>query len=214
MRGHWRANGLDGAAATLETDRGDIEVDAYVLATGADPAATSALAGIDIPQRSTPGVIVVTEPMEPLLNRILAAPGVHVHQRLDGRVVLGEQDGAPQTEAHNARLAARPNAFPTRDLAEEHAGRILAIAGRYLPGIAGAEIEDVFIGWRPLPLDGHPVMGFSPQRPKAYLAITHSGVSLAPILGRMAAQELLEGIELEALAPYRPDRAFEEVRRY
>ncbi|WP_299196108.1 FAD-dependent oxidoreductase [uncultured Erythrobacter sp.] len=206
--------GSMGAEAVLETDQGDLEVDSYVLATGADPEATQALAGIDIPQRSTPGVIVVTQPMAPMLGRILVAPGVHVHQRLDGRVVLGEQDGAPQNEAHAARLADRPNAFPTRALAEEHAARILAIAQAYLPALADAATEDVFIGWRPLPLDGHPVMGFSPQRPKAYLAITHSGVSLAPILGRLAAQELLEETTASMLEPYRPDRAFEEVRRY
>jgi len=39
-------------------------------------------------------------------------------------------------------------------------------------------------------------------------------VTLAPIIGQLAAQELLEGIEIETLAPYRPDRNFSEVKRY
>lgn len=200
--------------ATLETSQGDLEVDAYVLATGADPEATNALAGIDIPQRSTPGVVAITKAMEPLLNRIVVAPGVHIHQRLDGKIVLGEQDGAPQTEAHAARLANRPNRFPNQALAQQHAKRILAIAKRYLPAIADADIEDVYIGWRPLPLDGHPVIGFSPTRKNAYITIAHSGVSLAPVIGRLAAQEIIEGIQISSLANYRPDRSFEEVRRY
>jgi glycine/D-amino acid oxidase-like deaminating enzyme len=205
---------LQEGASVLETSKGAFEADTIVLATGADPQATQLLAGIDIPQRSTPGVIVVTEPVEPLLGRIIVAPGVHVHQRHDGRVVLGEQDGAPDTQAHAARLAGRPNAFPARDLAEQHAARILAIAVPYVPGLSAAKVEDVYIGWRPLPLDGHPVMGFSPANPSAYLAIAHSGVTLAPILGRLAAQEIMGTDGADMLAPYRPSRDFDEVRRY
>ncbi len=202
------------AGSVLETDCGDFPVDAYVVATGADPRAIRALAQIDIPQRSTPGVIVVMRPVEQLLNRIVVAPGVHIHQRLDGRFVLGEQGGAPDTEAHAERLADRPNRFPGPELAAQHAARILEVARQYLPAIAGAEVEEVYIGWRPLPLDGHPVIGFSPGQPDAYIAVAHSGVSLAPILGRLAAQEIVTGSEVEMLSPYRPDRSFEEIRRY
>ncbi len=208
-----RSPACDGATI-LETGQGDVECDTFVLATGADPEAALALGGIDIPQRSTPGVIAVTQPMEQLLNRIVVAPGVHIHQRGDGRVILGEQDGAPQTNAHAQRLANRPNSFPSRELSLQHAGRILSVAKTYMPAIANAEVEEVYIGWRPLPLDGHPVLGFSPAMQSAYLAISHSGVSLAPTIGRLAAQEIMEGIQVEALAPYRPGRSFEKVRRY
>lgn len=204
----------DASGVVLETARGDHHTDTYVLATGADPDALDALAGIAIPQRSTPGVIVVTKPVEPVLNRILVAPGVHIHQRLDGRLVLGEQDGAPQNEAHAARLAGRPTRFPGDDFARQHASRILAVAEQYLPAAAQAEVDEVHIGWRPLPLDGHPVVGFSPANPNAYIAVTHSGVSLAPIIGKLAAQELLGQGTPDLLAPYRPSRDFEEVRRY
>ncbi len=198
----------------LATSCGEIETDSYVLATGAAQESIKTLAGLDLPQRSTPGVIVVTKPTEPLLNRILVAPGVHIHQRLDGRLVLGEQDGAPETAAHAARLAGRPNRFPNRELAEQHADRILAIARAYLPALPVLEIEDVYIGWRPLPLDGHPAVGFLPARPEAYIAIAHSGVTLAPLLGRLAAQEIVEDTEASVLAPYRPDRTLNEIRRY
>ncbi len=205
--------GADGSAI-LGTAKGKFEVDAYVIATGADPAAIQTLAGIEVPQRSTPGVIVVTKPAPQQLNTIISAPGAHMHQRLDGRIILGEQDGPPATQAHEQRLAERPNRFPTQDLAEQHADRIMGVAQEYLPGIEGVEVEDVYIGWRPLPLDGHPVLGFSPSMPNAYLAISHSGVSLAPIIGRLAAQEIMDGSKSELLENYRPDRDFEEVRRY
>ena len=202
------ANGLE----AVVTSSGSIEADRLVLATGAAPGAASRFSGIDIPQRSTPGIIAITEPLDPLLGRVVAAPGIHMHQRSDGRIVLGEQDGAPET--HEARLGGRPNDFPDPAIASEHAGRMLEVAARYLPGIAGAAIENVYIGWRPLPLDGHPVIGASPERPDVYLAIMHSGVTLAPIAGQLAATEILSGEKLPRLDVYRPDREFNLVRRY
>lgn len=201
-------------SVNLITSCGSLNVSDFVLATGADPDATQKLAGLNIPQRSTPGVIVVTKPMPPLINRIIVAPGVHIHQRLDGRIVLGEQDGAPDTETHAERLRNRPTRFPEKLFAEQHAYRILGIAENFVPGILAAEIEDVFIGWRPLPLDGHPVLGRSPNQPAAYLAIMHSGVSLAPIVGELAAMEILSGTRANGIEDYRPGRTFEAVRRY
>ena len=207
------ASGDDGWV-DLRTSCGPLKVTDFVLATGADPDATTSLAGISIPQRSTPGVIVVTKPMPPLINRIIVAPGVHIHQRIDGRIVLGEQEGAPDSEAHAERLQNRPNQFPEYKFAEQHAFRILGIAEQFVPGILSAEIEDVFIGWRPLPVDGHPVLGRSPNQPAAYLAIMHSGVSLAPIVGELAAKEIINGQPASGIEPYRPDRDFQTVRRY
>ena len=198
----------------LQTKFGPVEVDDYVLATGADPEATSLLAGVDIPQRSTPGVIVITKPTSRLINKIIVAPGVHIHQRDDGRIVLGEQDGAPDTAAHAERLRGRPTRFPDPAIAEQHAMRIMSIANQFVPGILSVEVDDVMIGWRPLPIDGHPVIGRSPNQSMAYLAIMHSGVSLAPIVGELVSREILGGLAAPELAPYRPDRSFEAIRRY
>lgn len=203
-----------GGRVVLSTGCGDITVDKFVLATGADPDATETLAGIDIPQRSTPGVIVLTKPQPRRIHRIIVAPGVHIHQRDDGRIVLGEQAGVPDNAAHAERLREWPNRFPDTAFAEQHAMRILAIADEYVPGIYSAEVEDVYIGWRPLPLDGHPVLGESPANPAAYLAIMHSGVSLAPIVGEVVAGEISMGVASNVLAPFRPHREFSEVRRY
>ena len=137
-----------------------------------------------------------------------------MHQRDDGRIVLGEQDGAPQNEAHALRLQARPNDFPDTLIAQQHAARMLAVAEKFSPGIAQTKVEHVFIGWRPLPIDGHPVIGASPNRPDVYLAIMHSGVTLAPIAGQLAAYELAGESVAERLNDYRPGRVFEKISRY
>ncbi len=112
------------------------------------------------------------------------------------------------------RLEGRPNRFPDPVFADQHALRILSIAEQFVPDLASADIEDVFIGWRPLPLDGHPVLGPSPSQPSAYLAIMHSGVSLAPIVGELVAKEILSGTQAPGIEAYRPDREFDLVRRY
>ena len=152
--------------------------------------------------------------MPRLIRRVIAAPGVHMHQRDDGRIVIGEQAGAPANDAHAARLDDRPMRFPSADLANAHAARMLDIAKRFVPDIDTAEVEHVYIGWRPLPVDGHPVLGASPARRDVYLAIMHSGVTLAPIAGELAAEELTTGTSLARLSRYRPDRRFENFRRY
>lgn len=203
-----------GKLSRVETSLGSIHADRLVLATGAAPDAGKRFAGLDIPQRSRPGAIAIAVPTKPLLNRVVVAPGIHMHQRLDGRIVLGEQGGAPQNEAHALRLSGRPNGFPNRMLALEHAERMMTIAKRFLPGIANSKIEDVMIGWRPLPVDGHPVLGTSPARPDVYLAILHSGVSLAPIVGQLVAHELLENTSVQQLNAFRPSRSFELIKRY
>ena len=199
----------------LETDCGEIAVDKYVVATGANQQATLNLAGIDIPQRATPGVVVITKPVPKMLNTIFVAPGVHIHQRRDGRLVLGEQEGAPETEAHAKRLSAHPTRFPSTALAQQHASRLLETARHFLPSLpTDIALEEVLIGWRPLPLDGHPVLGVSPTQPKSYIAIMHSGVSLAPIVGELVSQELITGVPSSVLEPYRPNRNFQRIQRY
>jgi glycine/D-amino acid oxidase-like deaminating enzyme len=198
----------------LRTSCGDIAVDRVVLATGADPSAIRTFAGFDVPQRSTPGVIVVTQPIPPLLSHIVVAPGIHIHQRLDGRLVLGEQEGAPDNAAHKVRLTARPTRFPSGATANQHAQRLMTLAKKYITNLPEVNVEEVIIGWRPLPLDGHPVIGPSPVDPNAYVAVMHSGVSLAAIVGELVAEELLTGERAPALGPFRADRAFESVRRY
>lgn len=198
----------DGRLAAVETDQGAIAADRLVLATGASPDAPKRFADSPVPQRSTPGIIAITAPMPRVLNRIVVAPGIHMHQRDDGRVVLGEQDGAPQTEAHAMRLESRPNAFPASTIAAEHARRMLAVATHFAPALADATAESIRIGWRPLPLDGHPVIGASPARPDVYLAIMHSGVSLAPIAGQLAATEIVGRTSVPRLDSFRPGREF------
>ncbi len=204
----------NGRLVAVETSTGTIATDRLVLATGAAENVIATMADIEVPQRTKPGIIVITKPMPRVLQRIISAPGIHMHQRDDGRIVLGEQDGAPQNEAHALRLEGRPNDYPSPVIAHDHANRMLAVAAQFAPDVQAAQVEAVYIGWRPLPIDGHPVIGSSPNRPDVYVAIMHSGVTLAPIVGQLAARELLTDTLVDSLSPYRPERSFEMIKRY
>lgn len=203
-----------GRLTAVETSTGTLAADRLVLATGAAPKLSQKIAAIDIPQRSTAGIIATTKPLPRMLNHIIAAPGIHMHQRCDGRVVIGEQGGAPDTAAHALRLADRPNDFPSELIAMQHAERMLAVAIEFVPELRAAAIENACIGWRPLPIDGHPVLGPSPQRADISIAIMHSGVTLAAIAGKLLAEQIMTGRSSIDLAPYRPDRAFAVIKRY
>jgi glycine/D-amino acid oxidase-like deaminating enzyme len=53
---------------------------------------------------------------------------------------------------------------------------------------------------------GFPIIGCAPGVEGLYLAVTHSGITLAPAIGLFAATELLRGREEALLSPYRPAR--------
>ncbi len=198
-----------GRLTVVQTCRGDIAADRLVLATGAAADTARRFADWDLPQRDSPGATAVTAPMPRLVHRVLWMPDVHLHQRDDGRLVLGEEAGPPQSEAHAARLAGHPHDFPSREIALEHAERMRAAAQRYLPGLKTLDFEDIRICWRPMPIDGYPVLGASPARKDVYLAVTHSGVTLAPIVGECIAHEIVGGGLAESLKDFRPDRKFQ-----
>ena len=116
---------------------------------------------------------------------------IHLRQCPDGRLMIGEGDQESLAE----------------DDSQAHADDLLTRACRYLPGLAGAQAMPVPVGWRPMPLDGYPVLGFASEAPNLYVALTHSGVTLAPVISQLVALEICEGARADAvLGPYRPER--------
>lgn len=192
----------------VRTDSGDFDGDLAVVAAGANANDVGRMFGLgtDLVVPATPGIIVTTRPMEPLLNTICYTTDSHFHQLPDGRVIIGEKAGPPKTEQHSALLTGRPNAYPNAELAKQHADRVIGTASRYVEELANAEVERVGVGWRPLPLDGLPTVGHVPASPRVYLASMHSGVTLAPIMGHLAAMEILDGARVSLLDDFRVER--------
>ena len=180
---------VTGIGRSVHTSQGIIEATAVVLACGVGSPQLAQLAGVNVPLKDAPGVLVHTTPQPQLIDRIVQAPGVHFRQTLDGRIVVGGQivGGAGTADA------------PVADELQ-----IFSKVSEFLD-FAGA-IEYTTLGYRVMPADEYPIIGFAEAYPNLYVAATHSGVTLAPVIGELAAIEILDGVPQPLLTPYRPAR--------
>jgi glycine/D-amino acid oxidase-like deaminating enzyme len=67
------------------------------------------------------------------------------------------------------------------------------------------------VAWRAMPADRLPIIGPMPGLESLYLPVTPSGVTLAPILGRLVAAEIAEKVPERLLEPMRPGRFAERA---
>ena len=189
----------DRRVESVVTPRGEIPCDVVVLAAGTGTSELASTAGVMVPQQVSPGVVVRTSPVPRLMHKlqVVYAPPldssqdeIHFRQTSDGSVQIGE--GTQESLR--------------RDDSQRHADDLLARAARYLRGLSGATAAPAPVGYRPMPLDGYPILGFAPSVANLYLAVTHSGVTLAPVIGELAAMEIVDGVRVEVLDHYRPER--------
>jgi glycine/D-amino acid oxidase-like deaminating enzyme len=88
---------------------------------------------------------------------------------------------------------------------------LLDSARKVLPALDSVGIEAVRTTMRPIPGDGFTCVGPMPQVAGYYAAVTHSGATLAPLLGRAIADEIVRGRLRDELEPFRPARFFAEA---
>lgn len=182
----------DGRVAGLVTDDGTVlEADETVIAAGTGSSGLLATVGASIAMTSPPGLIAhSTVVPKRLLNGMVMSPDFHVRQTREGRLIAGSDfAGAdPGTDADATGQA------------------LLALVRQ---GISGAEetgLAFATVGNRPTPADGYPAIGRPGGMPGLYPAVMHSGVTLAPLVGELAARELVGGERDPDLARYDPDR--------
>jgi len=185
--------GLDirnGRLRAVKTSTGEVEADVLVIACGTDTPRVAAMAGLTVPLTRSPGILVHTTPQPHVIDRIVLSPIGNIKQKVNGRIVTG-RDFGPAADETTSR---------------EHGERFLKEMSAVLPQLAGAELDKVTLGLRPLPKDGQPIIGFPRGRRDVYLTVMHSGITLGPLVGRLAATEILDGVEVDPLAPYRLER--------
>jgi glycine/D-amino acid oxidase-like deaminating enzyme len=188
-----RVTGLDrkvGRVTAVLTDRGKIETDHIVLAAGGAVPDLAATVGIAVPIETPPGLIVHSKPAPKLLTGLVIATELHVRQTLEGRIIAGSDFGGTD-----------PGMDP-----QGAARELFARVKSFLKGGETLEMDFHTVGHRPTPKDGFPILGAVPGLDGLYLAVTHSGVTLAPAIGRFAAEEILLCGDEPLLAPYRLSR--------
>ena len=150
-----------------------------------------------------PGLLVDTPDTGPfrLVRHVLYTGdnAFHLRPGPSGGLRIGSEDADPESEAP--------------DDAEARALALLARARALVPGLGGdAPLETlarectVRIGVRPVPTDDRTIIGPVASVRGLYVIVTHSGVTLGPYLGRLAAEEITSGKMPGRLAPFRFDR--------
>lgn len=166
--------------------------DAVVIAAGEGVNDLLAPLGLGVAMSAPPGLLAWSEPVAPVLNGLVMAPEAHLRQTPEGRIVIGEDFGGSEPGPESAATAAA----------------LMARAS----GMLGVTLAPAFhtVARRPTPGDGRPAVGALPV-PGFYLALSHSGVTLAPAIGAMLADEILSGWRDLMIAPYAPDRVVYSV---
>ena len=199
VRSGKRVTGVMRAGARVHgvsTERGDrVEADWVVDCAGVATDEIARLAGVPLSIGRVPGRLIYTRPVATTLRRPVHAPGCHFRPDGGGRVVLAEG-------AHDQVWAEAGAPWPPE--------RSLAAVASYLPPLTGARVEATRVGIRPMPRDERPMVGTVPGLDGFYVVASHSGVTLGPLLGRIAAAELLDRAVDPRLAPYRPARFLQD----
>jgi glycine/D-amino acid oxidase-like deaminating enzyme len=149
------------------------------------------LAGVEMPFNRVPGRLLYTTPVATTLKRIVYGPLGHFRPDGAGRIVLSHGEHDHDIDSSKDTLNAEAS---------------LAAITQHLPALAGARIEAVRIGVRPMPKDEKPMVGSIPGLEGFYVVVSHSGITMGPLWGQVAASELLDGTPDPRLAPFRPAR--------
>jgi glycine/D-amino acid oxidase-like deaminating enzyme len=182
----------DGRVVGVRASTGSVPADTadtVVVAAGVDAPVLCAPLGFDLPVAPSPALLMRFTAPPGLVRTLVATPQVEVREAADGQLLvaagcrgeIGHEDLQRAGERMLRRLVAT---FDTEHI----------------------RLVGVRLGARPMPVDGLPVVGPVPGVGGAYVAVMHSGVTLAPTVGRLVAAEIVDRVEAEPLAGLRPAR--------
>lgn len=181
-----------GRVTGIQTDAGPILADRVVLAAGTGVPALLNPFGYKLPMLKRPGLMIATNSLPPICPVILATPDQEVRQDSNGHLHAPASAGHQYDNAEalgsfpvvvNATLQRLRGLFPGHDIHFAHQAMAL----------------------RPVPEDGLPVVGQGPLQ-GLWIAVMHSGATLAPLVAELLAAEMEDGTQSPLLADFRPGR--------
>jgi glycine/D-amino acid oxidase-like deaminating enzyme len=203
----------DGSIAWVDTPSGRVATDRLVVAAGVrtpelvsrvigDPAGGSCF-----PIRQVPGILVETAPgsAPEAAHRVLhaeGAGGIHLRPTAAGGLLMGATD-------LDELLEGEARSEQERRLLEGAPDLLLRRAVSILPTLpidtlrSGARAR---LCVRPVPADGFTIVGPVPGVNGAYAVVTHSGITLGPMLADLLAAQIDTLRAPPLLSPYSPDR--------
>ena len=194
---------VDGTS--VEFADGDTRIfDQVIIAAGADSGMIADRSGLLLPvaDLSQPGprthsLLGVTAPTDVNLNRIIISDKINVRPRSDGSMFVQ----IPSVEA-------RTEEGETPELLDEvqtvMEAELESLFGQHIP------VDKVIFSGRSFPEDGLSIVGYLDEHHRAYSLVTHSGMTMAALLGRLVADEV-RGDASQLLDVFRPSRFAEGV---
>ncbi len=159
---------------TIDCGSEQISAARVVIAAGLGSKALAAQVGLDIPIQPERGQILVTERMQPFLP----FPMSGLRQTRDGTVMIGsteEQVGFDTSTTASAAAAMSANAT------------------RQFPALKDAKLVRHWAALRILTPDTYPIYAESETHPGAFVALCHSGVTLAAAHATVLADAIAAG---------------------
>jgi len=191
---------MSGARVML-SDGSVLHADAVVSATGRWTAGLGRLAGISVPMAEftspgdvTVGYLLETGPLPVRVDRLITSPRLNIRPDGGGRLLL---------QALDLDVTADPGAVP--ELASELSTAVLDRLREVVRNTESADVRRLVVGQRVMTADGYTTVGPVPGAEWLYVVATHSGVTLAPLLGERVAAELF-GAREPLFADFRLDR--------
>lgn len=199
----------DGAIVAVETDEAPLSASRVVIAAGPDTGsvlATMSANGSSRPRshvNAVPGAIIQTPPTAPFrwVRSVVYCEyhgSLHIRPAANGGLLLGGDDTDEWlAEGYDEEVMKRVEMH----LLERARKLIPQLPVHLWMGHCGRRV-----GVRPMPLDGRSIVGPVPGESDLYVAATHSGVTLAPVIGQCLAETILSGKTPLLIEPFAYDR--------
>lgn len=190
--------GKEGKVSGLVLDDGtQIGAQYVVLAAGLGSVPLCASVGVTLPAHPRPGLLAHSKPVpKKLLNGIVLSAGPHLRQTTEGRIVIGADfagGNIGNISADEQKAAALALIDKTKKLFRTEDAAFL-------------ELDFYTVGERPQPQDGLPIVDASVV-PGLAVAVMHSGVTLAAVVGELLAKAVVSGNPIDpVLAAYKINR--------
>ncbi|MYH70128.1 MAG: FAD-binding oxidoreductase, partial [Gammaproteobacteria bacterium] len=171
--------------------------DYIVLAAGHGSIQLLKQLGIALPYECTYGLIVETKPVNFTLQTVLDTPDVKIRQCVDGRLIFNIDCSEDMDSTDEATLKCTIS------------NKISSALEYFDINIIDRDdlvFSSIKLGKRAIPEDGLPLIGPIGNTSGIYLVFTHSGVTLAPLVGRLLMEEILSGKTSKLLSHWNPGR--------
>lgn len=170
---------IRGGGFAVDFRGGQVRAQRVVIAAGLGSKVLGRQVGLDIPIRPQRGQMLVTERLEPFLPLPLRG----ISQTQQGTVLIGTTDEEVGFDISTTM---------------EAAAAMSAMAIRWLPALSQIKLVRQWAGLRIMTPDGFPIYAESLSHPGAFVAVCHSGVSLAAVHATLLAEAVAAG----SLPPY------------